>query len=136
MARKILTVKDVERLFDSGEKELKLGSDVAVTDLAFEKARELGLHIISEHGELAPSAPVRPYLSRATKPAKTPDLSGKARNMEQSTSAPYSALNEEDTSSELRARIVKTVLEKFSGSLDRDLVERIVERVLAASGVK
>ncbi len=136
MGRKILTVKDIEKLYDSGEKELKLSRDVAITDLAFERARELGLAVIGEHADLAPSAPVRPYLSRGTKPAKAPDLFGAKSAASMTASVPQVMANQEETSSELRARIVNAVLEKFSGTLDRELIERIIDRVMAASGVK
>ncbi|MFN8384934.1 MAG: hypothetical protein U0X92_00755 [Anaerolineales bacterium] len=43
MSKKFYTDKDIEELFHNGVKSLQVNDDVVLTDLAFEKARALGL---------------------------------------------------------------------------------------------
>ena len=57
--KKFYTDKDIEELFHNGVKSLQVNDDVVLTDLAFEKARTLGLLA----DDSPPAAPVRPYLS-------------------------------------------------------------------------
>ena len=59
MSKKFYTDKDIEELFHNGVKSLQVNDDVVLTDLAFEKARALGLLA----DDSPPAAPVRPYLS-------------------------------------------------------------------------
>ena len=43
---------------------LVLNDNLVLTDLAYEKAKRLGMSLISAHASTPPAAPVRPYLSQ------------------------------------------------------------------------
>jgi hypothetical protein len=59
MPRRFITEVDIEELFRQGERTLAVTSDMTLTDLAYERARQRGIKLID--GQI-PSAPVRPYL--------------------------------------------------------------------------
>jgi hypothetical protein len=49
---------------------LALNDNVILTDLAYEKARRLGMRLISPQATTPPAAPVRPYLSQQNRVGK------------------------------------------------------------------
>jgi L-fuculose-phosphate aldolase len=63
MAKTVFTDRDIEELAQSGTLSLVLGTNDVLTDLAFEKAKRLGIQILQSGDEKPPSAPERPYLS-------------------------------------------------------------------------
>jgi L-fuculose-phosphate aldolase len=71
MPKTVYTDQDIEELARQGVTSLTLGEDDRLTDLAYEKARRLGVQLISTRAENPPAAPIRPYLSPAS-PASSP----------------------------------------------------------------
>ena len=71
MPKTILTDRDIENLARRGQAELLLDGDTLLTDLAYEKASQLGIKLKS-----APPTIVRPDLSQSTGPVPSP-----ARNL-------------------------------------------------------
>ena len=65
--KKFYTEKDIEDIFKSGTRSLRVDDDIALTDLAYEKAKQLGLQLAFDSAEIPSpaSAPIRPYLSDA-----------------------------------------------------------------------
>jgi len=63
MPKIIYTDHDIEDMATQGIKTLRLGEEVMLTDLAFEKARRLGIELITTGDDPSPCVPVRPYLS-------------------------------------------------------------------------
>ena len=63
MPKEFYTEKDIEDLFQRGIRSLRLGDDVVLTELAYEKARRLDFQLITDRAETPPAAPVRPYIS-------------------------------------------------------------------------
>ncbi|MFU8827779.1 MAG: hypothetical protein ACNA70_09875, partial [Brevefilum sp.] len=68
MSKQFYTERDIEDLAARGVFTLAMGDDVVLTELAFEKAGQLGIKLIQPHA-LPPAAPVRPYLSQPVAPA-------------------------------------------------------------------
>jgi len=66
MPRSIYTAHDIEDLAGQGIQTLTLGEEIVLTDLAYEKARRLGIDLIYTGDDPSPSVPVRPYLSSQT----------------------------------------------------------------------
>jgi L-fuculose-phosphate aldolase len=62
MPKIFLTERDIEDIARQGQTVIALDADTVLTDLAYEKARSLGLAVISPGGDAPPGAPVRPYL--------------------------------------------------------------------------
>ena len=55
--------RDIEDLLKKGVKSLIVDDDVVLTDLAYEKARKLGLELLRADDQ-PPAAPVRPYIAK------------------------------------------------------------------------
>ena len=63
MPKQFYTEKDIEDLVQRGVRSLQVTDDVILTELAYEKARRLGLQLLTNLPDTPPAAPVRPYLS-------------------------------------------------------------------------
>ena len=133
MSKKFYTDKDIEELFHNGVKSLQVNDDVVLTDLAFEKARALGLLA----DDSPPAAPVRPYLSDV-KPIQTKgkiDSVSSALPKPQPTLTPSpSPLRERGV--ELEKRIREKVAAKLGNQVDASLLDAIIKRTLKATGMK
>ncbi|MBE0685249.1 MAG: hypothetical protein IH585_04540 [Anaerolineaceae bacterium] len=122
---------------------LVLNDHIVLTDLAYEKARLLGMSLVSEHATIPPAAPVRPYLSQVnltgervrltevtgqTNPAKTHDHQGSAAGFLPS---------QPDTSTDpylLRLQLQQQIGVQFP-NLDKALLNEMIERVLRRFGI-
>lgn len=125
MPKEFYTERDIEDLHRRGVTSLAVGDDVVLTELAFEKAGRLGVALVrgGQNGPVVPpAAPVRPYLSQASPsaPAAPCACSGKA-------DAP---------AGDLAARIRAAVLAKLGSQVDPALLDVIIRRVLAGTGIK
>ncbi len=117
MAKTFYTERDIEDLARQGVKSLVVGEDVVVTDLAREKARRLGVDLLSERDSRPASAPARPYISELPSPAA-------------------SALTPKPVTSgsDLEARVYSAVKAKLGDQVDDALLRTIVKRVLKSLG--
>jgi hypothetical protein len=122
MPKTFYTDQDIEELHRNGIKSLRVTDDVALTDLAYEKARRLNIQIISE-SDVPPAAPVRPYLSDM-KPRQT---HGQPASVSQASAAPQT---------DVAQRIRSAVLAKLGDQVDAQLLENIIQRVVKATGLK
>ncbi|MDO9087628.1 MAG: class II aldolase/adducin family protein [Anaerolineaceae bacterium] len=64
MAKIILTDEDIEKIVAQGSTTLVVDDNMILTDLAYEKAKRLGVEILQKDHPRPPSAPVRPYLTQ------------------------------------------------------------------------
>jgi len=96
------TEKDIENFFKEGKLTVELGNDVALTDLAYEAARKLGVQLIETH-EKPPSAPERPYLASHVQPRSQLKEDGKPCEI--------------DTELDIRAELLKINNELFAADL-------------------
>jgi hypothetical protein len=115
MSKQFYTERDIEDLAARGVFTLTVGDDVVLTELAFEKAGQLGVKLIQPH-PLPPAAPVRPYLSQPVAPSP----SGPCAKAE-------TPLKADET---LRERIRTAVRAKLGDQVDPTLLETIITRVL------
>jgi hypothetical protein len=115
MTKQFFTERDIEDLAARGVFTLTVGDDVVLTELAFEKAQQLGVKLVQPH-QHPPAAPVRPYLSESVVPAPTSQCS--------KTGLP---LKDEES---LRQRIRTAVKAKLGDQVDASLLETIITRVL------
>lgn len=114
MAKVFYTERDIEDLARQGVTSLTVTDDVVVTDLAREKARRLGVALVSERDSRPASAPTQSKPPVAT---QTP------------TQAPKPT-----ASGDLESRVYTAVKGKLGSQVDDALLRTIVKRVLKSLG--
>lgn len=124
MPKIFYTEKDIEDLVRQGILSLEVNDNVVLTDLAYEKANRLGMKLVRDKPECPPAAPIRPYLSQAT---PKPAVSGSVLPPQPApaTSVP-----------DLQERIRTAVVARLGNQVDPHLLDTIIKRVLASTGVK
>ena len=125
------TDKDIEELHHSGIKSLQINDDVVLTDLAFEKARKLGLLVESDP---PPAAPVRPYLSEKNLPKAMPKVDSVSSALSQSALTP--TLSQRERGDALEKRIREKVAARLGNQVDAQLLDTIIKRTLKITGIK
>jgi len=111
MTKTFYTDIDIEELARRGASSLVIDDDTVLTDLAHEKAYRLGIELISSHGN-PPCAPVRPYISKITRPEAVSTLIG-----------PKNILD-------IHQRMHDAVIARLGNQVDAALVDKIIQRVL------
>ena len=127
MAKTFYTERDIEDLVKQGILSLEVNDYVVLTDLAFEKANRLGMRLVGSLQDTPPGAPVRPYI--AQNPA--PRASTNSAPLFASTSPGAAA-----GGSELQQRIRSAVVARLGNQVDGTLLDVIIQRVLAQTGIK
>jgi hypothetical protein len=128
MVKKFYTEKDIDDLFESGVRSLQMDDNIQMTGMAYEKAQRLGLTLLTNVPDQPPSAPVRPYLSSAgssSTPRSAPVM-GKAPTPQ------ADPLKD----SALAGRIRAAVNARLRDQIDAQLLDTIIRRVLASTGLK
>ena len=126
--KKFYTEKDIEDLFDRGTKSLHVSDEVALTDLAYEKAKRLGLQLLFDDVDLPPIAPIRPYLSNGKSHASTP------HSAQPKVDSVAPAINQ--PRAKVAQRIRSAVLARLGSQVDAKLLDSIIQRVVKATGVE
>ena len=131
MSKVFYTEIDIEEMVKRGVLSLEVNDNVVLTDLAYEKAHRLGVKLVYDRPENPPAAPVRPYVSQtAPRSAQESAPAVPAQNVERSS--PAAAANPED----LHQRIRSAVIARLGSQIDPALLDTIIKRVLASTGVK
>jgi hypothetical protein len=121
MPKEFYTERDIEELFNKGVRSLRVGDKVALTQLAYEKAIRLGISLDQDHSDQAPSAPIRPYLSQQST---------------QSSAIPQSPAPVAIPHADLTMRIRNAVSARLGNQINPKLLNSIIRRVLASTGLK
>ncbi len=124
MPKEFYTEKDIEDLFKRGVMTLDMTDQVVLTELAYEKAKRLGMKLLQHTPDNPPAAPVRPYISRKAAPT------GGGQAVAQYN--PPAASGESD----LQQRIRSAVNARLGSQVDANLLDAIIQRVLKSTGVK
>ena len=132
MPKTFYTERDIEDLVRRGVTSLIVDEDVALTDLAYEKARKLGMELLREN-DGPPAAPVRPYIAKQVSPPSS--SSSKGASASSSGPAPISA-KAVSGSGDLQQRVYQAALARLGDSVDAKLLETIVQRVLKSVSTK
>ncbi len=69
MPKTFITDSDIEIQAQLGNQKIFLDENTIITDLAFEKAKTLGIELIKQDGYTPPSAPIRPYINQTLQAA-------------------------------------------------------------------
>lgn len=105
-----------------GTMSLLLSDDLVLTDLAYEKAKRLGVQLLNQHDK-PPAAPVRPYIAKEAG-------GGEAGASAATPATPPSR------DAALKQRVREAVLARLGTQVDSALLDTIIERVLSHIGAK
>jgi hypothetical protein len=130
MAKVFYTERDIEDMVQRGVRSLLVTDDVVLTELAYERAKRLGLALDKEN-VTAPSAPVRPYISETiVKPMLT-----SSKPCEKNNTCASVAVQADTNASTIKERVRNAVKVRFGEKIDDNLLEAIIQRVLNSVGV-
>lgn len=129
MPKQFYTEKDIEDLFHSGVKTLQVTDEIVLTELAYERARSLGLRLLTDSPDNPPAAPVRPYLSDGS----TNRPKAEAGSVSRAVSQPPPSVP--DTSA-IEQRIRSAVIARLGNQVDAKLLDNIIHRVVESTGLK
>ena len=129
MPKQFYTEKDIEDLFNNGTRSLQVTDQVVLTELAYEKARRLGMQLISAEADIPPAAPVRPYLSEAGPARPRPVAAPVSQVQSQPQPVPP------DTSA-IEKRIRSAVIARLGSQVDAKLLDTIIHRVVKGIGLQ
>lgn len=119
----ILTVSDLEAVANEGLKEIEIGADVMVTDLAREAARKLDLKLKRvENKDLEKPSPV---VEKTSPPPAAPSPPATIRG---APAAPAGRTTEIDP--ELIARIKSKVVESLGPDASTQILDKIIHQVV------
>lgn len=136
------TEHDIEDLVRRGIMSLALNDHIVLTDLAYEKARQLGMSLVSPHATTPPAAPVRPYLSEENQVGERVRLTEEkgqpaTTRVADSSSAPGFLHSQPESDTDpylLRLQVQQQIGVQFP-HLDKALLNEMIERVLRRYGV-
>ena len=126
MPKQFYTEHDIEDMAHKGIKSLQVTDDVVLTELAYEKARQLDFQLLSDRADNPPAAPVRLYISEKRTAQPKPGVDPAAQAMSQP--APRVLAIEQ--------RIRSAVVAKLGDQVDAKLLDTIIHRVVKATGLK
>jgi len=132
MPKTFYTERDIEDLVRSGVTSLIVDDDVALTDLAYEKARRLGMELLREIDQ-PPAAPVRPYIAKQV----SSSTSSSSKSTATLSGGPTPAIAKPVAGADdLQQRVYQAALARLGNSVDTKLLETIVQRVLKSINTK
>lgn len=135
MPKTFYTERDIDDLVQQGVKSLIVDDDVVLTDLAYEKARRLGLELLRESHQ-PPGAPIRPYIAKHSSPAAR-SAARASPSVPSSTPLPTPTSSRSAVSNEdLQQRVYKAAQARLGSSVDPKLLETIVQRVIKSISTK
>jgi len=125
MPKTFYTERDIEDMVRQGVSSLVVDDNAVLTDLAYTRARQLGMELLNENDK-PPAAPERPYIA---KPVQTPVV----RTMKKTAPLPVRSVDPNlppSNSTDLHQRIHAAVVAKLGNSVDAKLLDVIIKRVL------
>jgi hypothetical protein len=134
MPREFYTERDIEDMFKRGIMSLAVNDQVVLTELAYEKARSLGLKLLRDKPDNPPSAPVRPYISRI--PGTHSPAPAAATAVSPASAPAGSQITGAADGTGLQQRIREAVLTRLGPQVDAALLDVIIRRVLRSTGVR
>ena len=141
MPKQFYTEKDIEDLYHSGVQSLQVTDDIVLTELAYEKAKRLGVQLISHQADHPPGAPVRPYLAdRGEVQVRTTIAPAPNKASSQPPHAPTTLSDESLHSARdgdaVEQRIRSAVIAKLGSQVEAKLLDTIIHRVVKGLGLK
>lgn len=135
MPKTFYTERDIDDLLRQGVKSLIVDDDVVLTDLAYEKARKLGLELLRAEDQ-PPAAPVRPYIAKLSSPSAAMAAKATTRDSASTSAAPPAPAGHAAGNEDLHQRVYKAALARLGDSVDPKLLDVIIQRVLNSINTK
>jgi hypothetical protein len=132
MAKQFYTERDIEDLFNSGTRSLQITDDVVLTELAYEKAKSLGLQLVTERDDTPPAAPVRPYIANGNSATHATSIVATVTSV---VTQPQPAQIQPKVFP-VEQRIRSAVIAKLGNQVDAKLLDNIIHRVVKGIGLK
>ena len=133
MPKTFYTERDIEDFAKQGIGALDIGDDVVLTDLARDKARRLGIELVRPHDK-PPAAPERPYIAKpspsASSPSPEPASERVAPKQPSTAQASVPNLTTPASGDDLYSRVRDAVVARLGDTVDQQLLETIIKRVL------
>jgi len=124
MPKTFYTERDIEDLARQGITALEIDDDIVLTDLARDKALRLGIDLVRDHDKPA-AAPERPYITKLSTPSAS----------DTRTPAAGSAIASKSTGAgDLQQRVRNAVMARLGDTVDQQLLDTIIKRVLQNIG--
>jgi hypothetical protein len=131
MPKEFYTEKDIEDMFKRGIMSLEVNDNVVLTGMAYEKAASVGMKLVRDKADNPPNAPVRPYISKMQRPLAV--AAGAPPGIPATPPCPSAG---EVEAPDLQKRIREAVFARLGDQVDSSMLEVIIRRVLASTGVK
>ena len=119
MGKEFYTERDIEDMVKRGERSIIVHDDVVLTDLAYEKAKRLGV-VLVQPDDAPPAAPVRPYMNK-------PVSAFKSNNSDPSHTPKIDMI---------RKNVKSAVRAKLGSQVSDAVLDRIIDRVASELGIK
>jgi hypothetical protein len=129
MPKTFYTDHDIEDLVKRGIQSLIVDDDVVLTDLAYEKARRLGLELLRQDDK-PPAAPERPYIAKMQKVSGQGSRTDESKKLVPPAGAPAAPESRLEAGDDLHTRIRDAVIARLGDSVDPKLLDTIIQRVL------
>jgi len=144
MPKEFYTEKDIEDLFSRGIRSLQITDSVVLTELAYEKAKQLGVQLVADRAENPPAAPVRPYISdqQIRRPVETIGPVAPVVEFQPKPDSPSpvretaSGDSQGQKESDAEQRIRSAVIARLGNQVDAKLLDTIIHRVVKGVGLK
>ena len=129
MPKTFYTEHDIEDLVKRGIQSLIVDDDVVLTDLAYEKARRLGLELLRQNDK-PPAAPERPYIAKTRMaPARSPQKA-ESKKSTPPAAPPAASESKPGGGDDMHTRVRDAVIARLGDSVDPKLLDTIIQRVL------
>lgn len=130
MPKTFYTERDIEDLVKRGIQSLIVDDDVVLTDLAYEKARRLGLELLRQDDK-PPAAPERPYIAKTRMaPARSPQKAESKKSTPPAAPQAASGSKPGGGGDDMHSRVRDAVIARLGDSVDPKLLDTIIQRVL------
>jgi len=129
MPKTFYTERDIEDLVKRGVRSLVVDDDVVLTDLAYEKARRLGMQLLRQN-DTPPGAPVRPYIAKIPSPSASSAEKAGAQSTGSTAGPPPTPSSSSAPRDDLHKRVYDAVIARLGDSVDPKLLDTIIQRVL------
>ena len=153
MPKEFYTERDIEELFQRGIRSLQVSENVVLTELAYEKAKGLGVQLITDRADNPPAAPVRPYIAEQQTSRPVPTIGPASSSAEslpkpaipRAPTEPQKSGERNDSTGnvataqkrdDVEQRIRSAVIARLGNQVDAKLLDNIIHRVVKSVGLK
>ena len=129
MPKTFYTEHDIEDLVKRGIQSLIVDDDVVLTDLAYEKARRLGLELLRQDDK-PPAAPERPYIAKTQMVSVRSPQKTASKTSAPPAAPPAATGSGVEGGDDMHTRVRDAVIARLGDSVDPKLLDTIIQRVL------